>query len=532
MSFEKYKPSLTVPVFYPKGFANKALIGFEKQLHSYRSGKELLEHWKDEGKKGHIVSREEYQQMVAPTRTGKLQVWVENGKVTRWASTLEWRKQGELDAELRGLRERETQALNRTVQRFSEQAEDATERQRRAEEEKVAAQKEVQRKEEQMKALAEERVRREAQLVEQSKRMEEAERRLTSEQLTSKLHAQKVIRLEEDLKAKQKEMQEAEENSNDFQQALLARERELKRLRSSTEGNSEQIAEKEAELREMQTAMATAEKEKEELKVQLKASEEEAQSTGSEYTQQIEHQQGELYNLKTAANMVEKLIEKKLLNKLEAHEEFERRPFGEVDKRKICRLLNLPEFDGMLAVSSFQEGLWRNPNMDRSALEDELDKAQRQNSMPPFVAACVFKAKRDANGAPQKNAQGYPEYEVREEDETMVIQPRQPPGFSSPLPPTIVPIRADFVRWLRRQHKKRADDILESLKATYSEMNAHNLKADAITYKLWNKRTNKEMTPKEKIIFVLQNVGGCMTPPRANGLSEMLIGELVGDIHG
>ena len=46
-----------------------------------------------------------------------------------------------------------------------------------------------------------------------------AEKRLTSEQLKSKLHAQKVMRLEEDLKAKQKEMQEAEENSDAFQQA-------------------------------------------------------------------------------------------------------------------------------------------------------------------------------------------------------------------------------------------------------------------------------------------------------------------------
>merc|ERR1719291_222516 len=70
--------------------------------------------------------------------------------------------------------------------------------------------------------------------------------------------------------------------------------------------------------------------------------------------------------------------------------------------------------------------------------------------------------------------------------------------------------RADFVRWLRSQHGKKADGVLEILKRTYAEWLKHKKGIDAISRKLWNKRTKREMRPSEKLAFVLTNVGGCL----------------------
>jgi len=229
-------------------------------------------------------------------------------------------------------------------------------------------------------------------------------------------------------------------------------------------------------------------------------------------------------NAKTQAiDMIDKVLKDQMRPLLERNDgRFYLKSLGEVnaDSMRIvmcprqcmsCKVCLL-----YLASTQFQEGLWTT----KEAAKDPFDEARQHNGIPPFVAECVFKKRIVyADGGDVSF-----EYDIREEDET-TSEARK-----FPLPDgrwvntriqTLYP--ADFVKYLRKYHREKADRILAHLKDAYVEWLGASDKAGYTGYSVvktpWNRKRDQEMTPAEKVQFVLEH---CALAPQDGNEHEVL----------
>ena len=354
----------------------------------------------------------------------------------------------------------------------------------------------------------------EEQVAEQRRKMLEQSGEVDEVRKQKRLLEEQKHRLEENLRIKTQEEEDAQENFQLVINSAFEKERELKELRRAAHGSQEaerQLKQKEREVEELNEAKRFAEQAKQFAEQEKQRATKEAEAAGSE----VQAMETQVYQAREAIDVTERVIKEHNLISNEDdlnQEDFFLKPFGAIDATSFnglikmcprecasCKECNLFVF----AQGGFQSGFWRTPE----DAEVDFQEAEKHGGIPPFVAQCVFK-----NGIEYVQEDGEPVQKhvfaatVREEYEEVTDKREVPCNAEggTRLYTTTYCWRADFMKWLRRHHAKKADAILGVVKEKYVEWHAAGGSGYSIVRKMWNRRRNKEMTPKEKLRLVLE----------------------------
>ena len=161
------------------------------------------------------------------------------------------------------------------------------------------------------------------------------------------------------------------------------------------------------------------------------------------------------------------------------------------------------------ACTAWTEGFWtlpttvHIPEADRT-LEDEkgqkkiepckCDSCFRKESggIPPFHSTWAFKG--DGRGG----------YEIREEDEEVTTEQKLPNGL---VLRRKISYSAAFVRYLRKEKPQHATAILHFIRDKYVEWTKTDGQYSLVS-KLWNQKTDREMTPYEMTLKMMEIMNG------------------------
>jgi len=141
-----------------------------------------------------------------------------------------------------------------------------------------------------------------------------------------------------------------------------------------------------------------------------------------------------------------------------------------------------------VASLGWEDGLYQEPH-GNPILDEAFVEAQQTGEIPPFCARCVFIE-------PDKTSHGKAPttLTIREEDEW-----HESKHFT---------YRADFVKYLRKHHKKIANGILEALRVAYEEELAYGVTHYSVTYLCWDQEAKREMKPVEKVELMIAHMAG------------------------